>query len=82
MASTIASSLQQMSLSFGLACGSLVTAWYLGNLPQTDHVAVIAALHRAFITMGAVTMLSSAAFWTLKAHDGDSVSRGGAAEPA
>ena len=38
MASTIASSLQQMSMSFGLACGSLVAGWYLGDLPQTDRV--------------------------------------------
>ncbi len=36
MASTISSSLQQMSLSFGLACGSLITSWYLGDLSQTD----------------------------------------------
>jgi MFS family permease len=34
MASTIAMSMQQMSTSFGLACGSIVTAWYLGNLPH------------------------------------------------
>ncbi len=52
MASTISSSLQQMSLSFGLACGSLVTSWYLGGLPQTDHLAVTSALHHAFLTLG------------------------------
>ena len=45
MASTIASSLQQLSMSW-LACGSLVAAWYLGDLPQTDRVAVTQALHR------------------------------------
>ena len=36
MASTIASTMQQMSLSFGLACGSLVTGFYLAGLPQQD----------------------------------------------
>jgi hypothetical protein len=36
MASTIASSFQQISMSFGLAFGSLVAAWYLGDLPQSD----------------------------------------------
>ncbi len=74
MASTIASSLQQMSLSFGLACGSLVTAWYLGDVPQTDQVAVTGALHHAFLTLGAVTILSSLSFWTLRPQDGESVS--------
>ena len=74
MASTIASSLQQMSMSFGLACGSLVTAWYLGDVPQTDHVAVTGALHYAFLTLGALTILSSLSFWTLRPNDGESVS--------
>lgn len=43
MASTISSSLQQMSMSFGLACGSLIAGWYLGDLPQTDRAAVTTA---------------------------------------
>jgi len=76
MASTIASSLQQMSMSFGLECGSIVTAWYLGDLPQSDRVAVISALHHAFLTLGVLTVLSSLTFWTLRAHDGESVSKG------
>jgi len=76
MASTIASSLQQMSMSFGLACGTLIAAWYLGNLPQSDRVAVTGALHYAFLTLGGLTILSSLSFWTLRAHDGESVSRG------
>jgi len=75
MASTIASSLQQMSMSFGLACGSLITAWYLGDLPQTERAFVTNALHHAFLTLGGLTILSSLSFWTLKPHDGDSVSR-------
>ena len=76
MASTIASSLQQMSMSFGLACGTLIAAWYLGNLPQSDRIAVTGALHYAFLTLGGLTILSSLSFWTLRAHDGESVSRG------
>ena len=76
MASTIASSLQQLSMSFGLACGSLVAAWYLGDLPQTDRVAVTHALHHAFLTLGGLTILSSLSFWTLRSEDGESVSRG------
>jgi EmrB/QacA subfamily drug resistance transporter len=76
MASTLASSLQQLSLSFGLACGSLVAGWFLANLPQTDHAAVQHALHYAFLTLAAVTFASSAGFWGLKPGDGESVSRG------
>ncbi|HEY9145836.1 MAG TPA: MFS transporter, partial [Thiobacillus sp.] len=76
MASTIASSLQQMSMSFGLACGSLIAGWYLGDLPQTDRVAVTAALHHAFLTLAGLTILSSLSFWSLRPRDGESVSRG------
>ena len=81
MASTIASSMQQMSMSFGLACGSLVTGWYLGGLPQTDHAAVASALHHAFLTLGVLTALSSLSFWTLRPEDGQSVSRGAPPPP-
>jgi len=76
MASTIASSLQQMSMSFGLACGSLIASWYLGDLPQTDRAAVTGALHHAFLTVGGLTILSSLSFWSLRPGDGESVSRG------
>ncbi len=76
MASTIASTLQQMSMSFGVACGSLVTAWYLGDLLQSDQAAVTGALHYTFLTLGGLTMISSLSFWTLRAKDGESVSKG------
>ena len=76
MASTIASSLQQMSMSFGLACGSLIAGWYLGDLPQTDRAAVTTALHHAFLTLAGLTILSSLSFWSLRPRDGESVSRG------
>jgi len=81
MASTMASTMQQMSLSFGLACGSLVTGFYLADLAQTDQVAVTAALHFAFLTLAGLTLLSSLSFWTLRPHDGESVSRGTASHP-
>jgi len=78
MASTIASTLQQMSMSFGLACGSLVTAWYLSGLPQSDKIAVTSALHHAFLTLGIMTLFSSITFWSLRQEDGESVSKGSA----
>ena len=79
MATSIASTFQQMSLSFGLACGSLVAAWYLGDVPQSNRAAVIEALHHTFITVGILTIVSSLSFWTLRHDDGVNVSRGRAA---
>jgi EmrB/QacA subfamily drug resistance transporter len=76
MATSIASTFQQLSLSFGLACGSLIAAWYLGSVPQTDSLAVTSALHRTFLTVGGLTMLSSLSFWTLRPGDGENVSKG------
>jgi EmrB/QacA subfamily drug resistance transporter len=76
MATSIASTFQQMSMSFGLACGSLIAAWYLGGVPQTEQVAVTSALHRTFLMVGGLTVLSSLSFWTLRSDDGVNVSRG------
>jgi MFS family permease len=76
MASTISSSFQQLSMSFGLASGSLVTGWFLGRVPQTDQVMVTSALHHAFLALAITTMLSSFVFWRLRRSDGESISRG------
>jgi hypothetical protein len=76
MASTIASTLQQMSLSFGLAVASLVTVFFLADLPQSDHLAVTRALHHGYLTMSLLTLVSSLAFWGLRKNDGESVSKG------
>lgn len=76
MASTMASSFQQISLSFGLAIGSIVAAWFLGDVPQTDSEAVMSALHHAFTVMGLVTIVSAGVFYWLKPNDGQSVSQG------
>jgi len=76
MASTISSSFQQLSMSFGLAAGSLVTAWFLGRVPQTNQVLVTGALHHAFDTLAVLTVVSAVIFWRLRREDGDSISRG------
>ena len=81
MASTISSSFQQLSMSFGLATGSLVTAWFLGDVPQTDRMMVTSALHSAFMTLSALTILSSLAFWGLRRADGESISKGNDVAP-
>jgi len=76
MASTIASTLQQMSLSFGLAMASLITIFFLAELPQSDHEAVTRALHHGYLMMAGMTLLSSVSFWWLRKNDGESVSKG------
>ncbi|MFM2087754.1 MAG: hypothetical protein RLZZ237_2623, partial [Pseudomonadota bacterium] len=76
MASTIASSMQQLSMSFGLAFGSLITGWFLGDMPQSDRVQLTSALHHAFLALAALTILSSLTFWTLRRDDGESISKG------
>ena len=76
MAATIASTLQQMSMSFGLAFGTWLTATYLGG-DTTDHQAGIrSALHATFLTLGALTLMSSLSFRALRQDDGEAVSRG------
>ncbi len=76
MASTLSSSFQQLSMSFGLAVGSLVAGWYLGQVPHTKQLLVTNALHHAFLTLSVITVLSSVTFWRLRKDDGESISRG------
>ena len=82
MASTMSSSFQQLSMSFGLAAGSIVAAWYLGKVPQTNQLMVTDALHHAFYALSAITVLSSLTFWRLRPQDGESISHGIAQEQA
>jgi len=67
-------------LSFGLACGSLVTAYYLAELPQSNPAAVLGALHSAFLTLAVMTAISSLSFWSLRAGDGENISRADGAD--
>jgi len=73
-ASSISSTAQQLSLSFGVAIGSLVTAWFLGHVDQTIATQTVPALHKAFFTLGLITIVSSATFLELDPHDGNNIS--------
>jgi EmrB/QacA subfamily drug resistance transporter len=73
-AGSIASTAQQMSLSFGIAFAALLASWYLGQHAGTVSAETIPALHKAFITMGLVTMVSALTFRTLGSSDGNNVS--------
>ena len=73
-ANSIASTGQQMALSFGVAFGALLAAWFLGHVDQASAAQTVPALHKAFTVMGALTIVASATFWGLHAADGDNVS--------
>ncbi len=74
MASTIASTLQQMSLSFGVAAASLAAAVFIPERAHGDANAMISGLHSALFALGALTIVSALIFRQLKADDGASVS--------
>jgi EmrB/QacA subfamily drug resistance transporter len=74
-ASTIASTMQQMSISFGVATASLATAIFVPDRFHTSGPEMIHGIHEAFLVLGGLTVLSAAVFHELKPDDGDSVSR-------
>lgn len=75
MASTVASTLQQMSMSFGLALASILTAGHLGEQVQSDSHAIGSALRHALLWLGALAVVSSLSFWTLRKTDGEGLSQ-------
>jgi EmrB/QacA subfamily drug resistance transporter len=75
MASTIASTVQQMSISFGVAVASLVAALFIPDRFHSDASQMIHGVHQAFIVLGGLTVLSTIVFRELKNNDGDSVSQ-------
>jgi len=75
MASTIASTLQQMSMSFGVAAASLATALFIPDRFHTDPTQMIHGVHKAFVALGLLTILSAAVFRELRPTDGRNVSR-------
>jgi MFS family permease len=75
MASTIASTMQQMSLSFGVAGASLVTAVFIPDRFRSHPPEMLHGIHRALLVLGAMTVLSAVVFRELKPGDGDNVSQ-------
>ncbi len=75
MASTIASTLQQMSLSFGVAAASLATAVFIPDRFRSHAPEMLHGIHRALLVLGATTVLSALVFRELKPGDGDNVSQ-------
>jgi len=74
-ASTISSTAQQMSISFGVAAASLVTALFIPDALHTEPLALIGGIHRGFLVLGAFTMVSASVFGSLRSDDGNAVSQ-------
>jgi EmrB/QacA subfamily drug resistance transporter len=73
-ASTIASTMQQMSMSFGVASASLVTAFFIPDHSRSNPTQFINGIHHAFFVFGAMTIISTIVFRKLKRGDGQAVS--------
>ncbi len=73
-ASSIASTMQQMSISFGVAAAGLATAFFVPTSGQAGPPEMIQGIHDALMALGVLTIVSAIVFRTLKRGDGDSVS--------
>ncbi len=81
-ASTIASTGQQLSISFGVAAASLVAALFVPDRFHTGPSDIIHGIHQAFLVLGVATVLSTLAFGSLRRDDGSAVSRHRETTPA
>jgi len=73
-ASSIASTMQQLSISFGVATAGLATAFFVPQGSQSQPSEMIHGIHMALLSLGILTILSTIVFRSLKRGDGDAVS--------
>ena len=73
-ASSIASTLQQMSISFGVATAGLATAFFVPSAGHSGALEMIHGIHKALVALGALTILSTVVFRSLNRGDGEAVS--------
>jgi EmrB/QacA subfamily drug resistance transporter len=73
--SSIASTMQQLSISFGVAAAGLTTAFFIPAELHTNAQAMIHGVHKAFVALGILTIVSTIVFTGLRSGDGDKVSQ-------
>jgi EmrB/QacA subfamily drug resistance transporter len=73
-ASAITSTVQQMSISFGIAIGSLLTAFFIPDRFHTSAPQMIHGIHLTFLILGGWTIVSAYIFLDLKKNDGNTLS--------
>jgi EmrB/QacA subfamily drug resistance transporter len=74
-ASSIASTMQQMSMSFGVASAGLATAFFIPAGFGSNSVQMIHGIHESFVVLGIFTVFSTIIFRRLRKGDGDNVSQ-------
>jgi hypothetical protein len=74
-ASSIASTMQQMAISFGVAAAGLTTAFFVPRGASSNPTAMIHGIHLAFRALGGLTIASTLVFASLERNDGENVSR-------
>jgi EmrB/QacA subfamily drug resistance transporter len=73
--SSIASTVQQMSMSFGVAAASLLAAVFLGGEHRPGPAGMVSGIHWTFLTLGLMTVASALIFRPLAPNDGSAISR-------
>ncbi|HXQ81559.1 MAG TPA: DHA2 family efflux MFS transporter permease subunit [Opitutaceae bacterium] len=73
--SSISSTVQQMSMSFGVAISSLLAALYLGGEHRPGPAGMISGIHWTLLTLGLMTIATSLVFRRLRPADGASISQ-------
>jgi EmrB/QacA subfamily drug resistance transporter len=73
--SSIASTMQQLSVSFAVAAAGLATVFFLPPQLHSNPQAMIRGIHQALYVLGGWTILSTVVFFGLKSGDGDNVSQ-------
>jgi EmrB/QacA subfamily drug resistance transporter len=73
-ASSIASTMQQMSISFGVAAAGLATALFVPGTHSNPNE-MIQGIHKSLFALGILTVVSTLVFRSLKSGDGADVSQ-------
>jgi len=74
VASTMSSSVQQLTFNFGLTASALVIGFFLGNFDLQLHDQTLRAIQLSFIALGSITLLSTLWFFYLADTDGKQIS--------
>jgi EmrB/QacA subfamily drug resistance transporter len=74
-ASTIASTVQQLAVSFGIATASLAAALFIPDRLHATEPQMIHGIHLALLCLAVLTIVSTAVFVRLRPQDGAAVSR-------
>ncbi len=74
-ASTIASTGQQLAISFGVASAALIAAIFVPHDQHSHPTAIVHGVQQAFLVLGVMTIASSVVFMELRKDDGDTMSQ-------